>query len=92
VAPKDNFRVPLFHVALTFGTMFALGCLGVGALIGVAFNNIEAGAAIGLAVGLVTGLLGSVGLARRMGRDLATPPPPPPGGWRRWDDDEDRDN
>ena len=92
MAPKDNFGVPLFHVAFTFGTMFAVACLGIGALIGFAFNNVEAGASIGLVVGVVIGLLGSMSLARRLGRDIATPPTPPQGGWRRWDDDDDRDS
>ena len=92
MAPTDNFRLPLFHVALTFGTMFAVACLGIGALIGFAFNKVEVGASIGLAIGVVIGLLGSASLARRLGRDIATPPTAPQGGWRRWDDDDDRDS
>ena len=89
MAPKETFWLPLLHVALTSGTLIAFIGLGLGALIGLAFNNVGAGAGIGLAVGVVAGLFASVSLAKRMGRDLATGPTPPPGGWRRWDDDDD---
>ena len=89
VAPKGSFWLPLFHVALTSGTLIALVGLGVGALIGFALNNVGAGAGLGLVAGVVAGLFASVYLARQMGRDFLTPPTPPPGGWRRWDDDDD---
>jgi hypothetical protein len=78
-----------FHLALPVIQHFVLLPTAIGFGLGVLLGHPAVGLVIGLATGLLYGGFMAILLRRALREGFQAPPPP--GGWRTWDDDDDWD-